>query len=136
LCYLLSCSSHVSCGTGTSVMTRGLPQHGLLTFFSQKLFVGRLFIWISFPPDQENPSFSGVKRGGHRVIGPGRRVKNSKNPIQRGAKNFFKGRHFLQDAKILIWPRATNTFVTPLPPLAVILLTLRNMWTILKGGEY
>jgi len=33
---------------------------------------------------------SGVTRGGgNRGIGPGRKLKNSKNPIQRGAKKFF-----------------------------------------------
>jgi len=58
---------------------------------------------------------SGVTRGGSRSIGPGRKLKNSKNPIQKGTKKFFlKGHLFYGGAKILIWPRATNTLVTPL----------------------
>lgn len=52
-----------------------------------------------------------TKGGGDRDIESVRWVKNSKNPTKRGAKIFLKS-HFWRNAKIMIWPRATITFVT------------------------
>jgi len=42
---------------------------------------------------------SAVTRGGIRSIGHGRKLKNSKNPIQKGAKIFFKGAPFFTGAQ-------------------------------------
>jgi len=54
------------------------------------------------------------KVGGQPGYWPRAQTKKLKKSHTKGRKFFLKGYHFLRGAKILIWPRATNTLVTPL----------------------